>query len=291
MGPILPNIMNVIVFCLFFWLSGSWHHRHQSADGLFFFRFSLSSSDPSSSSSAIRTAMTYHHRSNSRKSSVGSSGFTFPSNYLFNSAAQGITPFSDPFDSDSSQSPPSTISYYSSAGSSLASSPSLQPANAFNLIPDDGFKLLSDPEQQLARAYANQLPTSNQLSHYASSIIRNEAYALLALAARLSPQGPIFTEVNSENGGSAAASEEGSSPIATGAMALDQDNISISSGSGIGSPHSSTNAEEESRTNVAFRGVVESLRNLPAHGKVIVTGVGKSGVVAKKMVATFNSLG
>ena len=47
----------------------------------------------------------------------------------------------------------------------------------------------------------------------------------------------------------------------------------------------------ESRTNLAFKEVVDSLGRLPAHGKVVITGVGKSGIVAKKMVATFNSLG
>jgi len=30
---------------------------------------------------------------------------------------------------------------------------------------------------------------------------------------------------------------------------------------------------------------------MPAHGKVLVTGIGKSGIAGKKMVATFCSLG
>lgn len=49
--------------------------------------------------------------------------------------------------------------------------------------------------------------------------------------------------------------------------------------------------EEESKSNIEFRRCVEMLAALPKHGKIIVTGIGKSGIVARKMVATFNSLG
>lgn len=108
----------------------------------------------------------------------------------------------------------------------------------------------------------DKAPSPTQLTAYAASIIRNEAYALLALAARIAPAGQSVVDDGRCSADDAEAFRRA-----------------------IGSPDS------ESKTNTAFRGVVDALNALPAHGKIIVTGVGKSGIAGRKMVATFCSLG
>lgn len=213
-----------------------------------------------------------YSRSNRRES------FSSPFNVLsnFNSSnnnQQNIQSYNSDIDSDSSSPPASTISYASSNSSSLANSPlltsSLFPiSNVPHLSLSSAHLINSTPNEQ---SQYKSSPSPNDLAHYASSIIRNEAYALLALADRLTPSGPILDEVPFQV--DLLETDSNSS----GSMMMDQD---IMGGS-----------QEQSRTNIAFRGVYESLKSLPSHGKVIVTGVGKSGIVARKMVATFNSLG
>ncbi|BGP12556.1 hypothetical protein JCM10213v2_000473 [Rhodosporidiobolus nylandii] len=56
-------------------------------------------------------------------------------------------------------------------------------------------------------------------------------------------------------------------------------------------PFTPPEVRAESRTNVAFQNVVDLVTSMPPHGKILVTGVGKSGIAGKKMVATFCSLG
>ncbi|GAA5842983.1 hypothetical protein JCM3766R1_001651 [Sporobolomyces carnicolor] len=178
---------------------------------------------------------------------------------------------------------PSLVSYSSSGSpnSSIASSPALRP----KLLP-----ALSSQTDDLAPLPSRSdsfptgtLPSSTDLSLYAASIIRNEAYALLSLAARLSPASqPI---VSDEELDSASTSESASYD----GLGFDEDTHpsrreSVSGPSGVA-------VLQESRTNVAFRQVVDLIRDMPAHGKVLVTGIGKSGIAGKKMVATFCSLG
>jgi len=130
---------------------------------------------------------------------------------------------------------------------------------------------------------------------YASNIIRNEAYALLALAARLAPAAhPLHDEDGAYFGHTASAaapmsssssSDEGGEGSQTGELLPPDLDEPVSGG------RSSDDVLVESRTNVAFRQVVDLCQSMPPHGKILVTGVGKSGIAARKMVATFCSLG
>ncbi|GAA5876021.1 hypothetical protein JCM16303_006994 [Sporobolomyces ruberrimus] len=180
---------------------------------------------------------------------------------------------------------PSLVSYSSSGSpaSSIASSPALRP----KLLPalssaTDDFSPLSTSPSRSDSITTSQLPSTTDLSVYAASIIRNEAYALLSLAARLSPASqPIVSDEELDSASSESSSVEG--------LGFDEDTHpsrrqSISGPSGLA-------ILQESRTNVAFRQVVDLIRDMPAHGKVLVTGIGKSGIAGKKMVATFCSLG
>jgi hypothetical protein len=157
--------------------------------------------------------------------------------------------------SESSWSPHFSSSSASPA-SSLASSPALHPSKPHSPVSDD-FELGAAWESDQDRA-----PSPTQLTAYAASIIRNEAYALLALAARIAPAAQPVVDDGRCSADDAEAFRRA-----------------------IGSPGT------ESKTNMAFRGVVDALNSLPAHGKIIVTGVGKSGIAGRKMVATFCSLG
>ncbi|GAA6018116.1 hypothetical protein JCM11491_003323 [Sporobolomyces phaffii] len=174
---------------------------------------------------------------------------------------------------------PSLLSYSSSGSpvSSLASSPALRPKllPALSSATDDLAPLSSFPSR-------SPLPSTSDLSLYAASIIRNEAYALLSLAARLSPASqPIVSDEELDSASSEASSDQG--------LGFDED-THPSRRQSISGP-CGTPILQESRTNVAFRQVVDLIRDMPVHGKVLVTGIGKSGIAGKKMVATFCSLG
>lgn len=168
--------------------------------------------------------------------------FSLPSpTYLFGSSP----PPPDSFSDNSSDSSSSTFSSYTSPSSSIASSPCLAPTR-FSPIPDDlGF--LSDAR-----------PSPSQVNAYAASIIRAEAYALLALAARMTPS--------------------------DGRVPDDEclADFSIQPG---------PDQDRETRTSGAFIQAINALAALPAHGKILVSGVGKSGIAGRKIVATLNSLG
>ncbi|GAA6006576.1 hypothetical protein JCM10207_004980 [Rhodosporidiobolus poonsookiae] len=170
--------------------------------------------------------------------------------------------------------------------SSLAPSPSLEAKRAFYPSP---------PELSLAGTArpppiaGPSKPNPTQLAQYASSIIRNEAYALLALAARLAPAAHPLVYDDEPYGGysppaSGLSSEEGS--VVGGEVPEEQAPME-----GVPSSPEPASGWEESKTNVAFRHVVDLVSSMPAHGKILVTGVGKSGIVGRKMVATFCSLG
>ena len=145
------------------------------------------------------------------------------------------------FSSDSESISPSSPNSFASTSSSLASSPALLPA------------FLNNHPEPLSLSHTK--PSPDQLSSYAADIIRNEAYALLALASRIAP-----------------ASAQDHYEMADSIDEMDGYRL-------------------ESRSNVEFRRCVEMLAALPPHGKIIVTGVGKSGIAGRKLVATFCSLG
>ncbi|GAA5922465.1 uncharacterized protein JCM15063_003311 [Sporobolomyces koalae] len=191
--------------------------------------------------------------------------------------------FTSPSDSESTS--PSLLAYSSSGspGSSLQSSPALRP----KLLPalssaTDDLPLLSTNPARSGAISDETVPSTTDLSLYAASIIRNEAYALLSLAARLSPASqPIVSDEELDSANSEASSFEG--------FGFDED-THPSRRQSVSGPMGSP-ILQESRTNVAFRQVVDLIRDMPAHGKVLVTGIGKSGIAGKKMVATFCSLG
>lgn len=188
-------------------------------------------------------------------------------------------------------SPPSLLfsSTSASPASSLSSSPSLDPKRSSLPFPPP-FSL--DAGQPTSAAQSKPSPT--QVAVYASNIIRNEAYALLALAARLAPAAhPLHDEDGAYFGHTASASPSSSSSSSddsgegsqTGELMPPDLDEPVSGG---------TRRDDvlvESRTNVAFRQCVDLCTSMPGHGKILVTGVGKSGIAARKMVATFCSLG
>ncbi|KAK4057996.1 hypothetical protein OIO90_000735 [Microbotryomycetes sp. JL221] len=169
----------------------------------------------------------------------------------------------------------SRASSSASPASSIGSSPAFQPKDPFSSPVLDLLSLDSSNNGTIAAQ--QRAPNVTTRSAYAASIIRNEAYALLALAARLQPVAhPVVDRQLVDDDGAQV-----------GSVGVRSD----ASSDGSQSPPTQTTALEETRTNTSFNQVVDMLSQLPAHGKVIVTGVGKSGIAARKMVATFNSLG
>jgi D-arabinose 5-phosphate isomerase GutQ len=49
--------------------------------------------------------------------------------------------------------------------------------------------------------------------------------------------------------------------------------------------------QEEETDQDSFTAAVDALKSMEKYGKVLFAGVGKSGLLARKAVATFNSLG
>lgn len=187
---------------------------------------------------------------------------------------------SSPLSSSSDSSAPPSLIFSStspSPSSSLSSSPSLGPTKRFShsaAVPDP--LSLGAPLQ----------PNSVELAKYASDIIRNEAYALLALAARLAPAAyPLLDD----DGAHVVRATDSSSSAGTDSSddgCEDSDDAAYAK-----SPVGVESHVEESRTNQAFRNVVTLIQSMPRHGKILISGIGKSGIVARKMVATFCSLG
>ncbi|KAM0755490.1 SIS domain-containing protein [Meredithblackwellia eburnea MCA 4105] len=172
--------------------------------------------------------------------------FTLPPSSLFSlsSYAQSEAAFSD--------SESSIFSAATSPSSSLASSPALRPSASGSPVADE-------------LCLADTKPSPRQVTAYAASIIRAEAYALLALADRMTPSSsPCLDDLDAP---------------------FSPDFITPSSSSRSLSP------VEESRTNNGFLNTLNSLAALPPHGKILVTGVGKSGIAGRKIVATLCSLG
>ncbi|GAA5903237.1 hypothetical protein JCM8208_002248 [Rhodotorula glutinis] len=188
-------------------------------------------------------------------------------------------------------SPPSLLfsSTSASPSSSISSSPSLDGSKRSLPFPPPFSLDAGSPGSGLK-------PSPTQMAVYASNIIRNEAYALLALAARLAPAAhPLHDEDGAYFGHTASAapapssssssSDEGGEGSQTGELLPPDLDEPVSGG------RSSDDVLVESRTNIAFRQVVDLCQAMPPHGKILVTGVGKSGIAARKMVATFCSLG
>lgn len=172
--------------------------------------------------------------------------------------------------------PPSLVFSSSSASpaSSLTSSPSLGPKQ---------FSPSAAGPEPLSLGIPLQ-PSGVDLAKYASDIIRNEAYALLALAARLAPAAhPLL-----DDDGAHVVRTDSSSSVATDSS---DDGSDESDDLYAKSPVDLAIDAEESRTNQAFRNVVALVQSMPRHGKILISGIGKSGIVARKMVATFCSLG
>ncbi|SCV68451.1 BQ2448_572 [Microbotryum intermedium] len=190
-------------------------------------------------------------------------------------ASLSESPFGPSSDSDQASSPRSIASSSApSPASSIASSPFLSPAKGLSLSPVLDQLSLSGGQLDLDPIKPN--PT--QLAAYASSIVRNEAYALLALAARLAPAAQPIVEDEAPFAHHDIFPGFGFEDRASDVGSLDSDDLPAE-------------RRSESRSNIAFRNVIEALSSLPAHGKIVVTGVGKSGLVGRKMVATFCSLG
>ncbi|GAA5873232.1 hypothetical protein JCM3774_000089 [Rhodotorula dairenensis] len=173
--------------------------------------------------------------------------------------------------------PPSLVfsSSSPSPASSLTSSPSLGPKHFSHSAAGPEPLSLGIPLQ----------PSGIDLAKYASDIIRNEAYALLALAARLAPAAyPLLDD----EGAHVVRADSSSSSVATDSS---DDGSDESDDLYAKSPVDLAIEVDESRTNQAFRNVVALVQAMPRHGKILVSGIGKSGIVARKMVATFCSLG
>ncbi|GAA5859660.1 hypothetical protein JCM8547_006181 [Rhodosporidiobolus lusitaniae] len=189
------------------------------------------------------------------------------------------------FSSDESAPPSLLFSSTSvSPASSLAPSPSLD-GKRFAFSPPH-FSLDHPAPPPIEALPAR--PTSTQLAQYASNVIRNEAYALLALAARLAPAAhPLLEDEYTQASPSSLPSSEEGSVEDVEDREREVDPAAILEGV----PFSPVLPREESRTNVAFRNVVDLITSMPRHGKILVSGVGKSGIVGRKMVATFSSLG
>ncbi|GAA5960100.1 hypothetical protein JCM8115_004534 [Rhodotorula mucilaginosa] len=173
--------------------------------------------------------------------------------------------------------PPSLIfsSGSVSPASSLTSSPSLAPKRFSHSAAGPEPLSLEIPLQ----------PNSVDLAKYASDIIRNEAYALLALAARLAPAAyPLLDDEGAHVVRTDSSSSVGTEPSDDGSSEESEELYAKS-------PVDPAIEVEESRTNHAFRNVVTLVHSMPRHGKILISGIGKSGIVAKKMVATFCSLG
>ncbi|TKA52716.1 hypothetical protein B0A53_04169 [Rhodotorula sp. CCFEE 5036] len=173
--------------------------------------------------------------------------------------------------------PPSLIfsSGSVSPASSLTSSPSLAPKRFSHSAAGPEPLSLEIPLQ----------PNSVDLAKYASDIIRNEAYALLALAARLAPAAyPLLDDEGAHVVRTDSSSSVGTEPSDDGSSEESEELYAKS-------PVDPAIEVEESRTNHAFRNVVTLVQSMPRHGKILISGIGKSGIVAKKMVATFCSLG
>lgn len=206
-----------------------------------------------------------------RRPSSSSHPASPPASFSHSSSASLSSLFSSSYADSVSSFPP--FSSYPSPSSSLASSPSLKPAGGFPPV--------------LEHLSLDDEPTAAQISAYAAATIRNEAYALLALASRIAPAGVRIVGEGDESAyeyssTSAEGSEASSDLSDDGAESLPQGSPSI------GEP---ARLRGESKTNLAFGQVIRMLSSLPPHGKIVVSGVGKSGIAGRKMVATFTSLG
>ena len=189
----------------------------------------------------------------------------------------------------SSISSSSGISHFDLASSSGASSQASSVSNSPYLLPQDYDHKLSnrrsqhihyaEPERSweldtplpsTSRQLGAQIEIENSnhatsrrrplrkrhIQQHAAELVRREAQALLDLAARLEPGQDFDEDDDAANQGNDTIAELGTEPASD-----------------------------------AFARAIDIISSIDSHGKVIISGVGKSGLLAKKAVATFNSLG
>lgn len=122
------------------------------------------------------------------------------------------------------------------------------------LSPSSSLKGKSRSRQSTARRCAESEHVAvprSEVRRYAAEIVRKEAKALLDLAARLDAE---------------------------------PDDV-------LHPQHEQVPRLKPEQTQDAYTRAVEILKSMDSHGRIIMTGVGKSGLLARKAVATFNSFG
>lgn len=107
------------------------------------------------------------------------------------------------------------------------------------------------------------------VQRYAADIVRKEAKALLDLANRLDAAGDDEDEAEDDS----EEEEEGEERERAQSTARQQEDLF------------------SSLPNATLFQAVNAISSMQKHGKLVLTGVGKSGLLARKAVATFNSLG
>lgn len=135
-------------------------------------------------------------------------------------------------------------------------------------------------------------PSTRDLASYAAQVIRNEAKALLALADRLDHHAHVVAPLERR--------PHVPPPASTAAAAADAAPfISASVSGGTCSDLAAERLEQQqpaadspsSSSAHAFARVVRTLAGAPRHAKLVISGVGKSAIIARKLVATMCSLG
>lgn len=202
-----------------------------------------------------------------------------PASFFASSAAESGAAMSSSSSSSDWDSSSNFSRYDGNSGQSSSVSPASSIASSPALQPDRRLSPVFDELSLGSLAGAKFLPSGTDVAAYASQIIRNEANALLALASRIAPANyPITTPQPLAVDPFHAMTESNADGIDPDALRTHQLNLNAT-------------RVQESRTNIAFRAIVDQLSSLPPHGKIIVTGVGKSGIAGRKLVATFCSLG
>jgi hypothetical protein len=207
-------------------------------------RGSLDSSLPPSSPRKLRLSTAMQENTQSNLGATRRPSFPLPSLASSSFSSSAFSPVSCSSSTAGDSSPPSLLfsSTSASPSSSLASSPSLDPKRSYAFSPPHLTLDSQQPPPQIARSKVD--PT--QLTAYAASVIRNEAYALLALASRLAPAAsqPFVSddEVYRQHSGSCGSSEGG----------YEEGSDTPASMEGVPSPFSpDLSVREETLTNVA----------------------------------------
>jgi hypothetical protein len=128
---------------------------------------------------------------------------------------------------------------------------------------------------------------------YGADLIRREAKALLDLAEKLDRDGEEEDEDEDEQHAEDAESDgdeaDDDMRPEEAALANARHLARRAAASTVSSSDSTTTPRR--RTLTTFTDALDALSTMSKFGKVVITGVGKSGLLARKAVATFNSLG